>query len=219
MAVAAGLTADRDYLPFGSFMSAPPVAAKETVLLAAIRAFAQGGYAGTSVQEILAATGLSKPTLYYHFGSKEGLFQAILDFAHDETYARMREAITRAGLCGDRLIELTAALFEFVESHQDLTRLVFSTTFAAPRELPPAVINLAKRRRNFELVHNVVRAGQRSAELAREHRAIDLTHGIYGAISHRIRMRLLQQDKRLTRKDARRVVAVFLNGAGEKESA
>src|SRR3954454_15200663 len=40
--------------------------------------FARQGYDATSVREIVAAAGVTKPTLYYHFGSKEGLAQALL---------------------------------------------------------------------------------------------------------------------------------------------
>lgn len=194
-------------------MHAPAVDARQTVLLAAIRAFAQGGYAGTSIQEILAATQLSKPTLYYYFGNKLGLFQSILDYAHDEAHARMKAAAAVGATCRDQLVEVAATLFEFVESHHDLTRLVFSSTFAAPRELPPTVINLKKRRRNFEFMLNIVKNGQRSGQLSDTHRAIELTHGIYGAISHRIRMRFLLLDKPLGRKAAERTVAIFLDGA------
>jgi AcrR family transcriptional regulator len=44
----------------------------------AARLFAERGYDATSVREIVAAAGVTKPTLYYHFGSKEGLAQALL---------------------------------------------------------------------------------------------------------------------------------------------
>lgn len=40
--------------------------------------FARKGFDATSVREIVAAAGVTKPTLYYHFGSKEGLAQALL---------------------------------------------------------------------------------------------------------------------------------------------
>ena len=45
---------------------------------AAARLFAERGYDATSVREIVEAAGVTKPTLYYHFGSKEGLAQALL---------------------------------------------------------------------------------------------------------------------------------------------
>ena len=40
--------------------------------------FARRGFDATSVREIVEAAGVTKPTLYYHFGSKEGLAQALL---------------------------------------------------------------------------------------------------------------------------------------------
>ena len=64
--------------------SKPGPEASTRILNAAVRVFAARGYAATSVQELLRGTGYSKPTLYYHFGSKAGLFRAILDFAYDE---------------------------------------------------------------------------------------------------------------------------------------
>ena len=48
------------------------------VARAAARLFAARGYDATSVREIVEAAGVTKPTLYYHFGSKEGLAQALL---------------------------------------------------------------------------------------------------------------------------------------------
>jgi AcrR family transcriptional regulator len=106
------------------------------VLQAAVRAFAAAGYAGTSVHDILKATGLSKPTLYYYFESKEGLFRAILAFAYDESFRRMQAATAGEGTCAERLVKMAAAVFAFATEHRDLMRLVFATIFAAPGRFP-----------------------------------------------------------------------------------
>lgn len=52
--------------------------ARARILEVATRLFAQQGFAATSVREITQAAGVTNPTLYYHFKSKAGLFQAIL---------------------------------------------------------------------------------------------------------------------------------------------
>src|SRR5438874_13323051 len=44
----------------------------------AARLFAARGYDATPVRAIVEAAGVTKPTLYYHYGSKEGLAQALL---------------------------------------------------------------------------------------------------------------------------------------------
>ncbi|MEE4172912.1 MAG: TetR/AcrR family transcriptional regulator [Xanthomonadales bacterium] len=46
----------------------------QSILEAATRLFTELGYDGTSVDDIAAAAGVSKQTVYSHFGSKENLF-------------------------------------------------------------------------------------------------------------------------------------------------
>ncbi|MBP1988584.1 TetR/AcrR family transcriptional regulator [Paenibacillus eucommiae] len=52
---------------------------KKKVAEAARALFGQKGYAATSIEDIVAATGSSKGNIYYHFQSKEGLFLHLLD--------------------------------------------------------------------------------------------------------------------------------------------
>lgn len=197
-------------------MSDQAIPARQAVLESALAAFARTGYAGTSVQAILRATGLSKPTLYYYFESKAGLFRAILDFAYDECFRLMRDAVATADSCEGRLIAVAAAIFRFAESHKDLTRLVFATVFAAPEEIPKGCIDLTKRRRNFEFVLEIVRAGQKERSIDSSYDGEEITHGIFGAISHQVRTHLLMPKGKLDRRRAERVVALFLNGARRK---
>ena len=50
---------------------------KASLLLSALSHFAAKGYDGVQVKEVAEEAGVSKPTLYYHFGSKEGLFRQL----------------------------------------------------------------------------------------------------------------------------------------------
>ncbi|WP_201359213.1 TetR/AcrR family transcriptional regulator [Mycobacterium paraintracellulare] len=52
---------------------------EEDVLRRATEIFRQGGYATTSVDDLLRVTGISRSSLYASFGNKEKLFQRILD--------------------------------------------------------------------------------------------------------------------------------------------
>ena len=47
---------------------------RELMLKSAIQLFNRKGYAATTVREIVAAVGVSKPVLYYYFGNKEGIY-------------------------------------------------------------------------------------------------------------------------------------------------
>ena len=56
----------------------------QRILDAAIPLFARLGYGSASVRELAEAAGVTKPTLYYHFGSKEDLFHELVRYHLDE---------------------------------------------------------------------------------------------------------------------------------------
>ncbi|MBP7950346.1 MAG: TetR/AcrR family transcriptional regulator [Verrucomicrobiales bacterium] len=194
-------------------MSATATNSRDAVLASATAAFASRGYAGTSVQDILGATGLSKPTLYYYFGSKAGLFRAILDQAQDESYRIIAESSRSVSGSRSQLGEIAAAMFDFSVRNKDLIRLIISSAFAAPEELPPGVYDMAKRQRLFHLLGDVIRAGQLAGELTAHFKASELAEAFFGAITHPIRLTLLSNSGKLDRSRALRVVELFLMGA------
>lgn len=64
--------------------------AKEALLQNALRLFTEEGYENTGVAAIVEAAGVTKPTLYHHFGNKEGLLATLI-----ESYGRgLKEVFT-----------------------------------------------------------------------------------------------------------------------------
>lgn len=68
--------------------SAPKVSApkangdsKNDILEAALKVFAHHSFEGASLQEIAQLAGIGQPLLHYHFGSKENLWKAAVDYA------------------------------------------------------------------------------------------------------------------------------------------
>jgi TetR/AcrR family transcriptional repressor of mexJK operon len=51
---------------------------REAILVAARRLFLKHGFAGTSVDAVTVASGVSKPTVYVHFPTKEALLEAVV---------------------------------------------------------------------------------------------------------------------------------------------
>ncbi len=83
------------------------------ILEVAMTEFAEKGLAGARIDEIAAATHTSKRMIYYYFGSKEGLYLAVLE----QAYARMRSIESQLDL--DNLDPETALrrLVEFTFDH------------------------------------------------------------------------------------------------------
>jgi AcrR family transcriptional regulator len=189
---------------------------RQQILDAGLRLFAERGYAATSVQEIVTRARVAKPTLYYYFGSKAGLFQALVNYAHDERYRLMQQAAERAAGLEQKLVEIVAALFAFQREHRDLMRLAFATAFAAPGELPRQVSYLDKCARNFEFLHALIRQGLAEGVLDRRFDSRELTYGLYGQLNTYSMAHLLWPDCPLDRHTAHRVVDLFLAGAAAK---
>lgn len=189
---------------------------RQTVLRAALKKFAHCGYEGASVQDIVETAKVTKPTLYYYFGNKAELYKALVDYALDERFRRMQAAAQQGVTVAEKLVEILAAMFDFLQNNRDLMRISFATAFAAPGELPPETRSLDKCSRNFEFIHELVKRGQATGELDRRFDSKELAFGIFGQLNIYIMAHLLLPDCRLDRKTAERSVALFLAGAGRK---
>ncbi|MCX4639651.1 TetR/AcrR family transcriptional regulator [Streptomyces sp. P9-2B-2] len=96
---------------------------------AAARLFAERGFAGTTIGEIAAEAGLSKPMLYRHFDSKQELHLALLERHRDELAAApVRELLHGAGDLDTRMTAMYDAWFGYVESHPYTWRMMFRDT-------------------------------------------------------------------------------------------
>lgn len=103
-------------------------AARE-ILRAAARFFADRGFDATSVREIVEAAGVTKPTLYYHFGSKEGLAQALLSRPMRRLLEELRSIVERPGDPVEALADQIEAHFAFCREEPDRARFVYALFF------------------------------------------------------------------------------------------
>jgi AcrR family transcriptional regulator len=96
------------------------------ILSVATQEFADKGLAGARIDEIAAATRTSKRMIYYYFGSKEGLYIAVLEAA----YGRMRKIEADLHLNDFEPVEALKRLIEFTYDHhqgnEEFIRLVMS---------------------------------------------------------------------------------------------
>lgn len=109
-----------------------PEAGGETARLiarTAARLFASKGYDATSVRAIVEAAGVTKPALYYHFQSKQGLAQTLLTNPMRDLVSRLR-GIARSDAPPRALLEsLFEAVFQFCRDDPDRARFVYALFF------------------------------------------------------------------------------------------
>src|SRR5215467_12699580 len=96
---------------------------RQQILHAALKRFAHSGYSAASVQQIVDDAKVSKPALYYYFTDKAGLFQALVDEAHDERLRLMQAAVGRKSDLKGQLVEIFTASFDYLQKNRELMRI------------------------------------------------------------------------------------------------
>ena len=87
---------------------------RETILAAARQVFAELGFAGATVRDVIRATPLASGTFYNYFKSKEEVYQALRDEVALKVRPRLREARAGARTAQDFLAQSFRAFFQFV---------------------------------------------------------------------------------------------------------
>jgi len=85
--------------------------------------FAERGFEATSIEEVAARAGVSKPIVYEHFGGKEGLYAVVVDREMHSLLDRVTGALT-AGHPRELLEQAALALLIYVEDETDGFRIL-----------------------------------------------------------------------------------------------
>ncbi len=86
--------------------------------------FAERGVDATSVEEIAAQAGVSKPVVYEHFGGKEGLYAVVVDREMEQLLAGITGALRGAEHPRAVLEAAALALLDYIETSTDGFRIL-----------------------------------------------------------------------------------------------
>ena len=110
--------------------------ARNSILNAAMEIFALKGYAGSSIREICHAAGVTKPVLYYHFRSKEHLYQELMLDIFNQTRKNLLKLSKYRGPLRERLVLYVSSEFRKCRKDPDNVRFLFRSMFAPEGEYP-----------------------------------------------------------------------------------
>jgi AcrR family transcriptional regulator len=88
-----------------------PSATSERILDAALLGFGTRGFEATSLDALAAELGITKQTILYWFGSKDGVLQAVVERMADQLAATIEAAVVRSVSGYDRVEAVLAAVF------------------------------------------------------------------------------------------------------------
>jgi len=136
---------------------------REIIIDKALELFSSKTYEGVSVSEITEAAGITKPTLYYYFGSKEGVYEAVCR----QHYAKLNLIVSENAVYNPNpksyyedihltLTKLTSSYFSFARENEAFYRVVLAN-LSMPRssEVFPTVKKYHFEQ--FDIIENMFR--------------------------------------------------------------
>lgn len=150
------------------------------ILEAALREFAEEGYAGARTDHIARAAKVNIALLFYHFKSKDRLYGAVLEKIFADWNAAVMKHLGGSGSPGKKLLDFVSAYFDFVAAAPVRPRLVQQEMMRRGRSGSRHIRTLAQK--YIQPVHRrmrkVIQQGIRAGELQRldaEHAAYSIT--------------------------------------------
>ena len=104
---------------------------KERIMQCAEELFYSRGYDATGVQEIVERAGVTKPTLYYYFGSKKGLLKAILDIKFERLNPELGKVVLQCGDIREKLYSLAGVYYDFFVEEYKFYMLLMALFYSA----------------------------------------------------------------------------------------
>jgi len=102
-------------------------------LKAALELFSEKGYEAASVREICERAGITRPTLYYFFKSKEGIYRALIEDAAAEFHGQIAQGLEAARPLEVQYKRVARILFRDARARARFWRFMFSLVWATPR--------------------------------------------------------------------------------------
>ena len=120
------------------------------ILQGAIEEFLKHGYAATSMDKVAKAAGVSKATVYSHFGDKENLFNAVMQDLVKDKFQQVMGLSKPQSLEQDPQVVLSAMATRMLanaksdRSFQDFMRIIIGESGRFPELAKAYVTNLAQ---------------------------------------------------------------------------
>ncbi len=99
---------------------------KRKIFETSMKLFAKKGYDATSIEEITATVGVAKGTLYYHFSSKEEIFNFLVEEGMKLLKNSINIKISKANNTIDKLRAIVLIQIKIISKYEDFMTIVLS---------------------------------------------------------------------------------------------
>jgi AcrR family transcriptional regulator len=155
---------------------------RRRLLAEATRLFAERGFEGTSVQEIVLAAGVTKGAMYHYFDSKDDLLHEIYGRVLRMQMERLTEIADGSGTVAERLYAAAADVVETTTANLDDSKIFFRSMHLLAPETRKTV--RGERRRYHERFRDLVIEGQREGVFSERVPAELVVDYFFGSVHH-----------------------------------
>lgn len=186
-------------------------AVRERLLLSAIDIFTLRGYAAATVREIVEAAGVTKPVLYYYFGSKEGIYSEILKEALEVFKGSLMKSDQSGKSARECIQGLCARSYDLAHENLKVVRLIHSIFYGPSQGAPPCFAPEAFHDLLHEAVLRLIRKGVRNGEFGRHSEQV-MAHSVGGAFGMAIELEMAAPERAIGKRGLKRVLDVIFDG-------
>lgn len=181
------------------------------ILQAAIDLCATKGFAETSMNEIAARVGVTKPVIYYYFKNKEHLFVAIVKLCFETLLDLAQEQVMPHKTIQGFVTAYISMMFALANDHKQHMTIMYVQLCGLVQTIPEIreiVMDFGKR------VHNFLMQGYAGCSDIRdfdEEQMFDAVSMLFGVVDVQIRW-MLKGEIELTEDRAKRLAELVVNG-------
>ena len=183
--------------------------ARERLLSASLTLFTTKGFASTSVREIVAAAGVTKPVLYYYFRSKEGIYLELMEATFRTFQGIISRLSASPGSARDKIVLFATGIYDAFQENAQVVRLIYSIFFG-PAQGAPHYPHENYFSVMIDVISDLIREGTTRDEFAPANAHV-ATWTVVSCISTVIEEQLCQVPPRIDRDGLVAMIGLVLN--------
>lgn len=145
---------------------------KRKIFDASMKLFAEKGYDATSVEEITGAVGVAKGTLYYHFSSKEEIFNFLVDEGTNLLLNNMEIKTKKLENSVDKLRAISILQIRVLKKYENLITIILSQIYGTDNKSKKCRDNVM---RYISEIEKIVESGMKNGEIKQGNSSIIAT--------------------------------------------
>jgi TetR/AcrR family fatty acid metabolism transcriptional regulator len=190
---------------------------RRRILEAAVSVFARKGYFAARVSDIARKAGVADGTIYLYFRSKEDILVRLFDEVMSEHVGQAREAVRALPGAPERLRAIAERHLTVLGENRDLAAVFQVELRQSIRFMERFAASWL--RDYFELLHEVMEAGQRDGSLRADVNRKLAAKMLFGALDETVTSWLLAERRYPLKDHAAPIVDLFLRGAAAGDAA